>query len=228
MSPARMIRADMLREQGRTRQVTAEYRAVIERRPHLPWPWFGLSNLKNVPMTADDIKSIRSALLAHPDSGDERTALQFALAKALDDNALYAEAFAALEQANREVRLRVEWNEVKSSAQMDALLAAFASSSSSAGVARGREVIFIVNLPRSGSTLVEQILASHQQVEGAGEEGDWISAGTVAFSNNVANNNGVGFFAVALGAFGAHGLADPVSHEPSRTVRAKAKHSPEL
>jgi Flp pilus assembly protein TadD len=169
MSPARMIRADMLREQGRTRQVTAEYRAVIERRPHLPWPWFGLSNLKNVPMTADDIKSIRSALLAHPDSGDERTALQFALAKALDDNALYAEAFAALEQANREVRLRVEWNEVKSSAQMDALLAAFASSSSSVGVARGREVIFIVSLPRSGSTLVEQILASHRQVEGAGE-----------------------------------------------------------
>jgi len=169
MAPARMIRADMLREQGRTRQVTAEYRAVIERQPDLPWPWFGLSNLKNVPMSERDIEAIHSALRAHPVQGDERTALQFALAKALDDNARYAEAFSVLDEANREVRRRIEWNAAASSAQLDAVLAAFPPAPLNAGVAQGREVIFIVSLPRSGSTLVEQILASHPQVEGAGE-----------------------------------------------------------
>jgi predicted Zn-dependent protease len=164
MTPARMIRADMLREQGRTKQVTAEYRGVIERNPNLPWPWFGLSNLKNVPMTTGDVEGIRGALQHHPDEGDERTALQFALAKALDDTACYAEAFAVLDEANRGVRRRVDWNGAASSAQLDALLAAFTRSPSNADVDQGREVIFIVSLPRSGSTLVEQILASHRQV----------------------------------------------------------------
>ena len=169
MTQARMLRADMLREQGRTQQVTAEYRAALRVDPLSPWPWFGLSNLKNVPMSEADIEAIRVSLRSHPQKGDARTALQFALAKALEDNAHFAEAIRTLDEANAEVRQRIAWDSVRSSFRLDTVLDAFSPAPLGSDVEQGREVVFIVSLPRSGSTLVEQILASHPHVEGAGE-----------------------------------------------------------
>lgn len=169
---AHIVRSHMLREQGRIAQVTAEYRAVLARQPDSPWAWFALSNLKNVPMTEAELAGIRHALAVHSEADVERTALLFALAKACDDNKLYAEAFTALIEGNRDERRRVQWNTEESSAEVDALLSVFAPPFVSAPERQGGEVIFLVSLPRSGSTLIEQILASHPQVEGAGERYD--------------------------------------------------------
>ncbi len=168
---ARMIRADLLREYGKIDDVVSDYRAVLELDPLAPWPWFGLSNLKNVPMLPSDIDQIRDALRAREECGDERTALQFALAKALEDYERYDEAFSALVQANAEVRQRVFWNAAKASKQIDAMLHAFPAVHASAHETQGTGLIFLVSLPRSGSTLVEQILASHRDVQGGGEQG---------------------------------------------------------
>lgn len=169
---ALLVRSHMLREQGRIAQVTAEYRAVLARQPDSPWAWFALSNLKNVPMSEAELTGIRHALTLHPDADAERTALLFALAKACDDQRLYAEAFAALTEGNRVARQRMQWNAAKFSGEVDGWLGAFQPKLPTASPQQGGEVIFLVGMPRSGSTLVEQILASHPQVEGSGERFD--------------------------------------------------------
>ncbi len=167
--PALIVRSDMMREQGHIRLVTTEYRNMLARNPKLPWAWFGLANLKNVTFPEADVAAIRAALAAHPEPGRERISLQFALAKALDDNQRYDEAFAMLAEGNAGMRALVKWDAAEFSASVDATLAQFTPPPRGAPARQGGEVIFVASLPRSGSTLTEQILASHPQVEGAGE-----------------------------------------------------------
>jgi tetratricopeptide (TPR) repeat protein len=164
-----LVRSHMLREQGRIAQVTAEYRNELARRPDSSWAWFALSNLKNVHLSDAELAGIRRALTLHTQANEDRAALLFALAKACDDHAQYTEAYAALVEGNRNVRQRVQWNAREFSADVDALLRIFSSLPAKATSEQGREVIFLVSPPRSGSTLVEQILASHRDIEGAGE-----------------------------------------------------------
>ncbi len=95
--------------------------------------------------------------------------MRFALAKAYEDQQRFADAFASLQKANAGLRQRKPpYSRQAMSAQVDTAMAAFAAPPA-ADADFGNEVIFVVSLPRSGSTLTEQILASHPQVEGAGE-----------------------------------------------------------
>lgn len=171
-SPALILRTDMMREQGRINLVTNEYRKMLARNPRLPWAWFGLANLKNLKLSAGDLAAIEDALDHHAAKSHERTALLFALAKALDDHGRYDEAFAALVEANANKRERVPWDAAEFSRRTDATLAAFTPPPRGAPSRQGGDVIFVASLPRSGSTLTEQILASHSQVSGAGERND--------------------------------------------------------
>ena len=102
-------------------------------------------------------------------SDDDLIAMGFALAKALDDQASYAESLGALAQTHARAHRRWPWNAVQSSIWIDSILQAFSVPLAAAPESLGKQVIFIASLPRSGSTLTEQILASHSQVEGAGE-----------------------------------------------------------
>ena len=170
--PAYVMRADMIREQGRIDLVTSEYRKMLARNPRLPWAWFGLANLKSLKFSADDLASMQRALERYPDKCRERTALLFSIAKAFDDHARYPEAFAALVQANASVRENVAWDARGFSERCDATIAAFTPPPRGATSRQGGDVIFVASLPRSGSTLTEQILATHSQVSGAGERLD--------------------------------------------------------
>ena len=89
---------------------------------------------------------------------EEHLYLLFALGKALEDAGRVADAFAALRRANDTVSLARRWD-----------AAAASDTPAPAGAQPGREVMFLVGLPRSGTTLVEQIFSSHAQVEGASE-----------------------------------------------------------
>jgi hypothetical protein len=101
---------------------------------------------------------------------DARVAIGFALAKALEDQDNYAAAFDVLRDANTLKRNHVSWSASAERAQIDAIMAAFRTPAPTPlDPTLGQEVIFIVSLPRSGSTLTEQILASHHDVEGANE-----------------------------------------------------------
>jgi tetratricopeptide (TPR) repeat protein len=170
--PALIMRSDMMREQGRVNLVTSEYRKMLARNPKLPWAWFGLANLKNLKFSLDDLGAIERALARYADKCRERTALLFSMAKAYDDHGRYPEAFAALAEANANVRENVPWDAEAFSERTDATLAAFTPPPRGAPTKQGGDVIFVASLPRSGSTLTEQILASHSQVSGAGERQD--------------------------------------------------------
>ncbi len=105
-------------------------------------------------------------------SVDQVIELHFALAKAYDDLERYDEAFAHLKAGNTLKRERVDYDEAAVAAFFGAIEQAFTPALMQARQGRGDESelpVFVVGLPRSGTTLVEQILASHPAVHGAGE-----------------------------------------------------------
>ena len=166
---ARALLGDMLRTRGHTGEAEAEYRKVLAERPWTGIAWWGLADLRTVRFSDDDIAQMQAALQQPRASEDDRIATGFALAKALDDGDRHADSLTALAQANAIARHRQQWNADAFSAGITAIRQAFTPPPVAAAEPLGNEVIFIISLPRSGSTLVEQILASHSSVEGAGE-----------------------------------------------------------
>lgn len=166
---ARSLLADMLRTQGKLDEAAAEYRRLIAALPGAGMAWWGLADLKTQCFDDADIKQMQAALRNPGTTEHDRVAIGFALAKALDDAGRYEESLAAIGQANMIARHQQTWNATGFSGQVASINAAFESADVAATEPLGAEVIFIVSLPRSGSTLVEQILASHPAVEGAGE-----------------------------------------------------------
>ena len=167
---ARALLGDMLRMGGEVQESASQYRQVLSERPWAGMAWWGLADLRTGALTGEDVDRMRSALRDTRASDDDRIAIGFALAKALDEQDRYDEALDELKRANAIARLRQRWDATGFSAGIAAVNAAFTPPPTGAVAPDlGREAIFIVGMPRSGTTLVEQILASHSQVEGAGE-----------------------------------------------------------
>jgi Tfp pilus assembly protein PilF len=166
---ARALLADLLRTGGQVELAAAAYRQLLKERPWAGMAWWGLADLKSDRFETQDIERMQAALRHPRATDDDLIATGFALAKALDDNNRPADALAALAQANAVARRRQRWNAAAFSGGIAAVNAAFTPAPTGAAEPLGREVIFIVSLPRAGSTLVEQILASHTAVTGAGE-----------------------------------------------------------
>lgn len=168
---ARALLADILRTQGEVDAASDEYRQLIALRPVEGMAWWGLADLRTQSFTDSDLEQMRAALKASDATEHDRTAIGFALAKGLDDAGDYAGSLAALAQANAVARRQQVWDARAFSNQVAAVDAAFESSPAPATDhgSSSNEVIFVVGLPRSGTTLVEQILASHSLVQGAGE-----------------------------------------------------------
>ncbi|MEP6908125.1 MAG: sulfotransferase [Pseudoxanthomonas sp.] len=167
---SRMCLADAWVGLGDISEATHHYRDVLCRQPAQALAWFSLANLKTVRFEPSDVAQIERALQLPGMPLDAHIWLQFALAKACEDQGNYMAAFKALQQANALKRRTVQWNGGAESARVNAIMEAFASPlPAPLDPTLGKEVIFIVSLPRSGSTLTEQILASHPDVEGANE-----------------------------------------------------------
>jgi tetratricopeptide (TPR) repeat protein len=167
---ARALLGDMLRMGGRVQESAGEYRRVLSERPWAGMAWWGLADLRTGELTREDVDRMRSALRDTRASDDDRIAIGFALAKALDEQERYDESLDELKRANAIARVRQRWDAAGFSASITAVNAAFTPPpAGNPAPSLGREAIFIVGMPRSGTTLVEQILASHSQVEGAGE-----------------------------------------------------------
>lgn len=170
---ARALLADLLRMRGQPADAAAEYRRVLAEQPWAGMAWWGLADLKTIRMDEGDIVAMQAALREPRATDDDRIAIGFALARALDDHGQLDQSLHAIAAANAMARKRQQWHGAQYSAAIDALAAAFEPAPAGADDrSLGHEVIFIVGLPRSGSTLVEQILASHPEVEGSGELSD--------------------------------------------------------
>lgn len=170
--PTHLRLAYALRGLGQTDASAQRFREVVARDPADGTAWLGLASLKTRSLSAEDVSALQRALHSMRSNIHERISLGFALAKALDDHGRYAEAFAALREANALTRQIRPWSAANFSARIDGVLAAFQTPAAGAPNGQGEEVIFIVSIPRSGSSLTEQILASHAQVEGGGELDD--------------------------------------------------------
>ena len=170
---ARVILGDIFRAENRIDDAIAEYRAVIAMQKNAGMAWWGLAEIKTQRLADDDLAHLREAMKLPGTSEDDLAAMGFALARGLDDRGLYAESLEALEKAHARIRALKHWDASAYTAHVDAILRAFARPPVGASDSSlGREAIFVASMPRSGSTLTEQVLAAHSQVDGGGEVSD--------------------------------------------------------
>ena len=164
-------------------QSVAAFRRCIALSPQMGEAWWGLANLKTYRFESGERQLMQSQLDRVLDERD-RIPLEFAVGKALEDEAQYATAFVHYARGNHRRRARSNYDA--------RAMTAFVRHSKQVldrGLFRARNdgesatdvPIFIVGLPRAGSTLVEQILASHSLVEGTMELPDLVMiAGSLA------------------------------------------------
>jgi Tfp pilus assembly protein PilF len=167
--PARLQLAALLATAGRVDDAAAAYRAVLAAHPPCGDAWWGLAMLGNGAIGDHDIPAMQAALRDPAASERSRVATGFAIGRVLDAAGRYAEAMGVLKETHAHAGKLQRWDTQAFARGRDAILAAFATPPPTAVTSLGQGVIFIVSLPRSGSTLVEQMLASHSRVEGSGE-----------------------------------------------------------
>jgi tetratricopeptide (TPR) repeat protein len=163
---------NVLRTSGFAAEAIATYRKGAELRPSYGEAWFCLANLKTFRFEAAEMRTMQEQA-ERPDLADEdRLQLEFALGKALEDAGEFGESFKHYVRGNALRRSAVLYepdaNERLVQSLQKMYTAQFFAARAGAGCS-APDPIFIVGLPRSGSTLLEQILASHSQVEGTRE-----------------------------------------------------------
>src|SRR3984885_2581537 len=164
--------AHCLKTLGRQVEAIEAYRASAAARSNYGDAYWSLANLKTYRFTDEEIARMRSEEAASSTQLEDRYHLCFALGKAYEDRGEYQESFGYYERGNAlkksESRYRPETIELNTRKQIEVCTREFFAQREGFG-AKSAEPIFIVGLPRSGSTLVDQILASHSRVEGTQE-----------------------------------------------------------
>jgi len=161
----------MLKTIGRQPEAVTAYRKSIEIRPTLGEAWFSLANLKTVKLDQKDISAMQEALGSAGIDDEDRVHLDFALGKAMHDAGRVDDAFAHYSSANA-LRLKSHpYRPGEISATVDRCIEQFTAEALAEriGGCDAPDPIFIVGMPRAGSTLIEQILSSHSLVEGTSE-----------------------------------------------------------
>ncbi|MEP6884012.1 MAG: sulfotransferase [Gammaproteobacteria bacterium] len=167
--------AHSLKTLGRQPEAINEYRAAARERADFGDAYWSLANLKTYRFDGAEFEFMRGAEAAPATAPVDRYHLCFALGKAYEDRAEYAESWKYYERGNAlkraESRYRPELIEWNTTNQKKVCTREFFERRMGFGVA-STAPIFVVGLPRSGSTLIEQVLASHSLVEGTQELAD--------------------------------------------------------
>jgi tetratricopeptide (TPR) repeat protein len=167
---ARLMLGRVLQFMGRIDEAEAEFRRVLAAHPESAMAWYGLSTVRTARINADETQAIERVYARDDLTREERIGVGFALSKALEDQGRHSEAFAVLTAANATKRRTLTWDARVFTQYTRNIDAMFANTpATTAPPELGSEVIFVFGLPRSGSTLVEQILAAHPSVNGANE-----------------------------------------------------------
>jgi tetratricopeptide (TPR) repeat protein len=164
--------AHSLKTLGRQTEAIEEYRAAARDHTDFGDAYWSLANLKTYRFTDRELASMRAAEAAPLTRLIDRYHLCFALGKALEDRAEYSESWRYYERGNElkraESRYRPRVIELNTAQQKAVCTREFFEQRRGFGAASPAP-IFVLGLPRSGSTLIEQILASHSAVEGTQE-----------------------------------------------------------
>ena len=174
---AQMSYGHTLKTVGRLDESIQAYRKCVRLSPEVGEAYWSLANLKTFRFSDDDIENMREQVTAEGGDADDQAHLAFALGKALEDRAEFDESFKFYRRGNGirriEHRHNPKINVFESVRQVRTLGKAFFEQRKGWGC-QAPDPIFVVGLPRAGSTLLEQILASHSQVEGTSELQDII------------------------------------------------------
>ena len=179
-----MSYAHSLKTLGRQDRAVQAYRAAIRLKPDFGEVYWSLANLKAFRFEAGEVAAMRGLLDRNGLDASAEIHCRFALAKALEDEGDYDGAWRHYDSGNRKHRMRVSHDPAGMEKRHEQIVAAFTEGFLAEQSGNGLDAadpILIVGLPRSGSTLVEQILASHSQVEGTSE---------LPILNNLANSIG--------------------------------------
>jgi tetratricopeptide (TPR) repeat protein len=161
-----------LKTAGRQSEAIGAYRKSIVQLPSLGEAYWSLANLKTFRFKPEEIAMMRAQLRRTDIEDEDRFHLDFALAKALEDAGEYETSFRHYASANAMRRKKLDYSVDEFSKTVARMKAVFTPEFLEARKGLGDaapDPIFVVGLPRSGSTLIEQILASHSQVEGTME-----------------------------------------------------------
>jgi tetratricopeptide (TPR) repeat protein len=167
-----------LKTSGRQEECIQAYRRSIELRPGLGEAYWSLANMKTFRFSPSELDTMRVQLKRADLTEEDRFHFHFAIGKALEDAAAYPESFEHYAQGNALRRAGIPYDAEETSAHVRRSKALFTRQffAERAGMgAQAPDAIFIVGLPRSGSTLLEQILSSHPSVEGTMELPDALS-----------------------------------------------------
>ena len=185
-----------------------DYDAVLAQRPADAEALKSRAELQQQTTGHGSVAAMEAALAAGPPSTEDRVTLHFGLAKCYADLGDYAASWRHLVAGNGLERTRLQYDSGLDRAVIERIVAAFPSVEASWPDVTGERPIFIVGLPRTGTTLVEQILGSHSQVHAAGEALGLSEAISAALERNtrVAALDWLGF-ADALGGLDGEPIA---------------------
>ena len=164
-----------LRTAGRQGEAIDAYRRCIEIKPEFAAAWLALADLKTFRFTSDEVAAMQQQLARDDLLKGDRSQLEFALGKAFEDARDFALSFEHYRQGNALRREIVHYQGDSSTRLIQRTQALYTPGFFAARAGWGcpaPDPIFVVGLPRAGSTLVEQILASHSQIEGTRELSD--------------------------------------------------------
>jgi tetratricopeptide (TPR) repeat protein len=160
-----------LKTVGQQQESVEAYRRAIALEPGMGEVWWSLANLKRVAFTAADREAMRAALAGEL-AEEDRFHLEFALGKAEEDAGDYAASFAHYARGNAARRQMVRHDPAELDEHLARCRAVYTPDFYAQRAGWGcqsADPIFILGMPRAGSTLIEQVLSSHSQVEGTME-----------------------------------------------------------
>ncbi|MDH3442004.1 MAG: sulfotransferase, partial [Gammaproteobacteria bacterium] len=166
-----LLRGHFLKVLGRYDESISAYRQSVDLVDYNGAGWWGLADMKTHRFSSDDAARMQRLAENRAFKPEQRTQAAFALGKALEDDGQFADAFNWYRRANA-LRTDISFDPDVNRKGIDTLISTFDNSLLDSGVSTedsGPTPVFIVGLPRSGSTLIEQILASHSQIEGTME-----------------------------------------------------------
>jgi tetratricopeptide (TPR) repeat protein len=162
----------MLKTLGSQQEGIAAYHCCRELEPDFGEAYYSLANLKTYRFDDAEIEAMQQQLQSATLNDTSRVNILFALGKAFEDRQDYEQAWRYYEKGNATQRMLVSYDPVQTETVNDELIAFFNAEYFARIAGQGNPdaaPIFVLGLPRSGSTLVEQIIASHSQVEGTSE-----------------------------------------------------------
>ena len=161
-----------LKTAGRQDDSVAAYRRAIAMQPTLGEAYWSLANLKTHRFSDGDVAALRGALERNDLSDEDRLHFEFSLAKALEDEKSYEQSFAHYARGNAMRKALQPYSAEANTRYVNLCIRQYTAEFLAARAGGGSpdaSPIFIIGLPRAGSTLLEQILSSHSAVEGTME-----------------------------------------------------------